>query len=142
MTLSTQEKISSLEQVPLLAGCSPAVIEKVAAATGEQAFAPGQAVVQQGQVGNGLYIVVSGAVRIVAGSEELARLGPGEFLGELSVIDQQPRSASAIADGPTVCLALASWDLFDLLAQDSELALNLLRGLAARLRDADAQLRD
>ncbi len=102
----------------------------------------GQAVVQQGQVGNGLYIVVSGAVRVVAGSEVLARLGPGEFLGELSVIDQQPRSASAIADGPTVCLALASWDLIELLAQDSELALNLLRELAGRLRRADAQLRD
>ena len=107
MSLSTQEKIAWLEQVPLLAGCSPAVIEGIAATTGEQAFETGQAVVRQGQVGNGLYIVVSGAVRIVAGSEELARLGPGEVLGELSVIDQQPRSASAVAAGALVLAPVA-----------------------------------
>jgi CRP-like cAMP-binding protein len=140
--LSRQEKLAWLAQVPLFRSCPPEIVARIADATGELAFEAGQAIVQRGQVGNGLYIVVSGEVRIVAGSDELARLGPGEFFGELSVIDQQPRSASALADGPTACLALASWDLVALLEQDPGLAMNLLRELAVRLRQADAQLRN
>jgi len=140
--LSRPEKIAWLQRVPLLGSCSTATVERIADVTGEQEFAPGQPIVRQGQIGNGLYIVVSGEVRIVAGSEELARVGPGDFFGELSVIDQQPRNATAYAEGPTVCLALASWDLITLLEQDPELAMNLLRELAARLRRADAQLGD
>ena len=140
MALSRQEKVAWLEKVPLFEGCPGEVIEGVADVTAEQQFAAGQAVVQQGQVGNGLFIVVSGGVRIVAGSRVLGRLGPGDFVGELSVIDQQPRTATALAEGPTVCLALASWDLMALVGQDRELTVNLLRGLASRLRRADEQL--
>ena len=82
----------------------------------------------------------SGEVRILAGDDELARLGPGETIGELSVIDQQPRAASAVARADTVCLALASWDLIALIERDPSLALNLMRQLAGRLRRADVQL--
>lgn len=142
MPLSNEEKVAWLAKVPLLRDCDAQVIEAIAAASGEQEFAADQAIVRQGQIGNGLYVVVSGAVRIVAGSEELARLGPGDFFGELSVIDQQPRNASAYAEGPTVCLALASWDLIAMLEQDPGLAMNLLRQLAGRLRRADERLRD
>lgn len=141
MTLSRQEKVAWLEQVPLFSGCSPEVIERLADASEALDFAAGQVIVQQGQVGNGLYIVMSGEVRILAGDEELARLGPGETIGELSVLDQQPRVASAVASVDSVCLALASWDLIALIEQDPSLALNLLRQLAGRLRHADEQLR-
>ena len=141
MALTTTEKRAWLEQVPLFQGCAAEVIERLAGMTSEAAFEDGQPIVQQGQVGNGLYIVVSGEARIVAGGEELARLGAGDFFGELSVIDQRPRIASALAAGPTVCLALASWDLMSLLGEEPRLALNLLQELAARLRRADEQLR-
>ena len=117
------------------------MLDRLAEAMTEFEFAADAPIVQQGQVGNGLYIVVSGGVSIVAGSDELARLGPGEFFGELSVIDQQPRAASVYAVGDTVCLALASWDLMAVLEQEPHVAVNMLKGLAARLRMADAQLR-
>ena len=77
----------------------------------------------------------------MAGSDELARFGPGDFFGELSVIDQQPRTASAFAIGHTSCLALASWDLVAVLEREPRLAMNLLKELAGRLRRADVQLR-
>lgn len=141
MSLTTQEKRAQLERVPLFRDCSSEVLDRLAAATSEFEFPAGTAIVQQGQVGNGLYIVVSGGARIVAGSDELARFGPGDFFGELSVIDQQPRTATAYAIGDSVCLALASWDLVAVLEQDPVLAMNLLKVLAARLREADAQLR-
>jgi CRP-like cAMP-binding protein len=141
MPSSMEQKRAWLEGVPLFRGCSPDVLERLAAVTSETDFAPDQPIVLQGQVGNGLYIVVSGAARIVQGADVIARLGPGDFFGELAVIDQQPRSASAYAEGATTCLALASWDLLALLEEEPALALNLLHELAARLRRADAQLR-
>ena len=141
MPLTSQEKRASLESVPLFRDSSSEVLDRLAEAMTEFEFAADAPIVQQGQVGNGLYIVVSGGVSIVAGSDELARLGPGEFFGELSVIDQQPRAASVYAVGDTVCLALASWDLMVVLEQEPHVAVNMLKGLAARLRMADAQLR-
>lgn len=142
MALTIEEKRAWLGKVPLFGGCVQEIITQLADATAEFEFASGQPIVQQGQVGNGLYIVVTGGARIVGGTDELARLGPGEFFGELSVIDQQPRAATAYADGQTVCLALASWDLMAVLEREPQLALNLLRELAGRLRSADAQLRN
>ena len=142
MAVGRQERVARLARVPLFEGCAPEIIQDIADVATEQTFAHGEMIVRQGQVGNGLCVVMSGAARVVAGSTEIARLGPGDHFGELSVIDQQPRSASVVAEGPTVCLALASWDLLALLRSQPALALNLLRRLAARLRRADAQLRD
>ena len=80
-------------------------------------------------------MIVEGSVLVERGDEELAVLGPGEFFGELSVIDQMPRSASVRATMPTRTLALASWDLLDLIEADPKLSLNLIKGLAARIRE-------
>jgi CRP-like cAMP-binding protein len=142
VALSTDEKMDWLSRVPLLAGCPASSLRSMAEATGEVAFEAGHHIVQQGIIGNGLYILVSGRARVVQGSEVLARLGPGDFFGELSVLDQQPRAASVVAEEPVTCLALASWDLFPLLERDPQLSLNLLRAMAARLRAADARAHD
>jgi CRP/FNR family transcriptional regulator, cyclic AMP receptor protein len=141
MPISREEKAAALGRVPLFQGISQASLERLTDATGEVAFPAGQFIVRQGQVGSGLYIIVSGAARVVSGSRELARLGPGDFVGELAVVDQQPRLASVQAEEDTVCLALASWDLLELLRSDPALALNLIRGLAARLRSVTEQHR-
>lgn len=141
MPISSEEKSAALARVPLFEGISQASLDRLTEATGEVEFSAGQFIVRQGQVGSGLYIIVSGTARVVSGSRELARLGPGDFVGELAVIDQQPRLASVQAVDDTVCLALASWDLLELLRHDSALALNLIRGLAARLRSLTEQHR-
>jgi CRP/FNR family transcriptional regulator, cyclic AMP receptor protein len=141
MALSTQEKAAWLGRVQLFHGASPTSIDRLAEVTGEIDFPAGRHIVQQGMVGNGLYILVSGTARVVQGDDLLARLGPGDFFGELAVIDQMPRTASVVAEEPVTCLALASWDLIALLEQDPHLALNLLRELALRLRAADEQHR-
>jgi CRP-like cAMP-binding protein len=63
-------------------------------------------------------------------------LGPGDFFGELSVLDQLPRMAHVIAEEPTSTLALASWDFEKLLEKNPKITLSLLREVARRLRDA------
>lgn len=141
MPITTEDKAAALAGVPLFKGISEHSLERLSAVAGEVGFPAGQFIVRQGQVGTGLYVILSGAARVVSGSHDLARLGPGDFFGELSVIDQRPRAASVQAVEQTTCLALASWDLLRLLQSDSALALNLIQGLAARLRAADEQLR-
>ena len=141
MTLSTESKASALSSVPLFAGISAESMQRLADVTAEADFQAGQFIVIQGQVGTGLYVIVDGSAKVVRGSDELALLKAGDFFGELSVIDQEPRYASVQAVEPTRCLALASWDLLDLIEKDPQLAQNLLRGMAQRIRAAGEQHR-
>lgn len=141
MPISHEEKTEVLANVPLFAGLTPDSLARLSAVAGEQTFPAGSFIVRQGQVGSGLYVILRGAARVVSGSQTLAELGPRDFFGELAVVDQQPRLASVQATEETVCLGVASWDLLDLLKSDSALALNLIRGLAARLRSITEQHR-
>lgn len=132
--ITATEKATWLARVPLFAGISEESMARLAEVVGEQDFPAGAFIVRQGQIGTGLYIIVSGMARVVRGSDELAVLKDGDFFGELAVVDQQPRMASVQAETDTSCLALASWDLLALLETDSALSLNLIKALSARLR--------
>jgi CRP-like cAMP-binding protein len=134
VSMTIPEKSALLARVSLFAGLPEASLAVLAALAGEIDFGDGDAIVIQGQVGTGLFVIVTGGARIVRGGDELARLRAGEFLGELAVIDRMPRMASAFAVGPTTCLALASWDLFRQIDSDPELVHSLLRGLTLRVR--------
>jgi CRP-like cAMP-binding protein len=134
VTMTVPEKAAMLARVSLFVGLPAASLAALAALAGEVGFDDGDSIVIQGQVGTGLFVIVSGGARVLRGGDELARLGPGEFIGELAVIDRMPRMASAFAVGPTNCLALASWDLFRQIDSDPELVHSLLRGLTLRVR--------
>lgn len=142
VALSDDQKAKFLGDVPLFAGINAESMSRLAAFAGEQEFAAGQFIVRQGQVGTGLYVIVDGSVRVVRGADAvLATLGAGDFFGELSVIDQQPRNANVQAAEPTTVLAVASWDLLALLEQDPALSLNLIKELVVRVRAAGEQHR-
>jgi CRP/FNR family transcriptional regulator, cyclic AMP receptor protein len=134
MTLTSDEKADALGRIALFEGLERSSLLPLAEAASEIDFDDGDVLVIQGQIGTGLFIVVNGAVRIVRHGEDVAQLSPGDYLGELAVIDREPRSASAFAVGPTTCLALASWDLFRRVDADPALSHALLRGLALRVR--------
>ncbi len=74
-------------------------------------------------------------VRVSRDGEVVARLGPGEFFGELSMLDGGPRIAQVAAEEPTSCLALASWDFERVLREEPGVALSVLRVVAGRLRE-------
>jgi CRP/FNR family cyclic AMP-dependent transcriptional regulator len=139
MAMTEGEKAAALARLPLFAGISDESMSRLSAVAGEQEFPAGHFIVVQGQVGSGAYVVVEGSVRVLRGDDELAVLGPGEFFGELSVIDQKPRFASVQAAEPTRVVAIASWDLLSLLESDSALSLNLIKGLVERVRLAGEQ---
>jgi CRP-like cAMP-binding protein len=99
-------------------------------------FPTGHVIARQGEIGTGFFVIVEGGVRVTRDGTVVARLGPGEFFGELSVLDRMPRNATVTAEGPTSCLALASWDFEKVLLDQPALTLAILRGVAARLREA------
>jgi CRP/FNR family cyclic AMP-dependent transcriptional regulator len=137
MAMSKKQKADLLRRVELFEGVSTRALNLIADAAVDIEVPAGKHIVRQGQIGTGFYLVSSGKVRVIRGSETLATLGPGEFFGELSVLDQAPRMAHVIAEEPTVCLALASWDFVRILEQNPKAALSVLRVMAKRLRAAE-----
>ncbi len=134
MELTKKERIAWLRKVPLFAEMNPRSLTLIADKVTEIEFPAGRYIVRQGQVGTGCYLVLKGRVRVERGGEILNRLGPGEFFGELSVLDQMPRIAHVITEEPTICLGLASWDFTKLLEKNPKITLAILREVARRLR--------
>jgi CRP-like cAMP-binding protein len=134
MTLTRDDRIALLSAAPLFAGVDGEGIARIADRAIEVDFPGGGVIARQGDVGTGFFVVASGGTRVVRDGRTLATLGPGDFFGELSVLDGRPRTAQVVAEGPTTCLALATWDFEAVVTEQPAVALAVLRGLAGRLR--------
>jgi len=139
LTLTQDRRTELLAACRLFSGVDPADLAAVADRAIEVDFPATHVIARQGEIGTGFFLVVSGSVRVIRGGQEVAVLGPGQFFGELSVLDGMPRVAQVVAIEPTRCLALASWDFEQALLESPSLALSILRGLAARLRSLTEQ---
>jgi CRP-like cAMP-binding protein len=135
LTLTTDHRTALLAATPLFEGIDAQGLERIAARTVEVEFPTDRVIARQGDVGTGFFVISSGRVRVVRSGTTIAELGPGEFFGELSVIDGRPRIAQVIASEPTVCLALATWDFEAVVHEQPSVALAIMRVLAGRLRD-------
>jgi CRP-like cAMP-binding protein len=134
MTLTRDRRTQLLSACPLFQGVGPAELAAVGDTAQEVEFPAGHVIARQGEIGTGFFIVVEGRVKVVRDAETIAVMGPGEFFGELSVLDGQPRIAQVVAEAPTRTLALPSWEFERVLLDNPHLSLAILRGLARRLR--------
>jgi CRP/FNR family cyclic AMP-dependent transcriptional regulator len=141
MPLSLPRRAELLAACPLFRGIGTDGVTALASRATEVEFPAGHVIARQGEIGTGFFVVVSGTVRVVRDGDVLAHLGPGEFFGELSVLDGQPRNAMVAAETATTCLALASWDFDAVLTANPRIALAILRGVATRLREATEAIR-
>lgn len=106
-------------------------------------FEAGDVLFREGDAGDVMYIIQSGAVRIsrsVRGEDKtLAVLGPGEFVGELALLNARPRTGTAtVVEGPMRCLTIDAQTLEAMVLKNTEIALRLIKKLAKRLESADA----
>ncbi len=136
-----------LAQVPLLSQLAPASLDGVAALMRRHRYAAGEVIFHQGDPGTALYIVEEGEVKIVLGSSRgdevvLALFGRGDFLGELSLLDGEPRSAEAVATVPSVLWILPRDAFTSFLTAHPQAALVLLAAVSRRLRGADSRIHD
>ena len=135
MTLTRDRHVALLARARLFAGVDADGMERIAARAVEVDFPADHVIARQGEIGTGFFVVVSGGARVVRDGEIIARLGPGEFFGELSVLDGQPRIAQVVADGPTTCLALATWDFEAVLLEEPASRWRSCASSPRRLRD-------
>ncbi|MEO7329561.1 MAG: Crp/Fnr family transcriptional regulator [Minicystis sp.] len=104
-------------------------------------YAPGDVLFREGESGEVMFVIQSGSVRItrdIGGEQKsLAVLGPGEFLGEMAILNGRPRTATATVMETARCLVIEAKTLESMVARNAEIALRLIKKLAKRLDSAD-----
>ena len=134
-----------LQRVSLFSGLKEKYLRSLLESCIKRRFLRGEALVRQGEPGRGLYVLLSGRVKVVkeiADGEELqvAALGPGDFFGEMAVLDGAPRSASVIASEDTEVLVLTLWEFKAKMKTHPEIALSILPVVVKRFRETNEQL--
>ena len=128
MELETQ-----LASVPLLAGLDDRVRRRLAQIGKRRTYAADEVIVKEGSTGTALYVILSGRVRVERGGNQVGELGPGDFFGELALIEDEPRSASVLAVDETECLLFPAWEFRALLDEQPQIAVAIMRALIERI---------
>jgi CRP/FNR family cyclic AMP-dependent transcriptional regulator len=136
-----------LARTPLFAALSQDDLEQLAETARIRTYHRGEVIVREGETATGCFMIASGRVEVIRGAEgphptALGTLGPGEFFGEMAVIDDHPRSATVRALEETECVAIRREDFLDTLQQRPQIAVRMLPVLVQRLRRADARAGD
>jgi CRP-like cAMP-binding protein len=134
----TPDVATALGTVPFLSGLTQKQLKMVAESGKELAYRAGDVIVEEGTMGVGFYLVLDGKVEVRKGAKVLASLAKGQYFGEMSLIDEQPRSADVVALQPTKCFTLSTWVFSALVKEHPELSLPMLKEFAKRLRAAQS----
>jgi len=134
-----------LAQVPLFSQLSRRDLKRLAKGTVSREFSKGHVIVKEGDQALAFYLILSGRAEIVKGAGEpkprvLNTLGPGDFFGEMALLDGYLRSASVRALEDTECLLLSRWDFMAELRTSPYIAVQMLPILSRRLRELESQL--
>ena len=134
-----------LRRVPLFSRLTVAQAEAIGSAVVKRRFKRGEALVEQGQKSDALYLLLTGRARVMAADSRgreviLATLGQGDYLGEMSIIDNEPHSATVRAEVQTDVLQLERAEFTRCLSENTAMSLVVMRGLVKRLRQADRKI--
>lgn len=134
-----------LARVPLFADLTKQELQRIGASVRKQDYPAGAPLVWQGTPGAGFFIITDGKVRVVQQRDdgdihELAVLGAGDTLGEMALLDEQPRSGTALTVEPTTALVVPVWDFRAVLRENPDIILKLLAEMSVRLRNAEQQV--
>ena len=129
--------VEAVEHVPLFAGLSARELEQTARLFKERRFAAGETVAREGSGGAAFYLIDSGEATVSVGGEERPMLKPGDYFGEISLIDEGARSATITAATELVCYGLTYWDFRPLVQGNAAISWKLLQFMVQRLRAAE-----
>ncbi len=140
-TMTNESIEDRLSAVPIFSGTKGRALKKLARLCVPRTFAAGETMIQEGATGLGLFLITTGTVEVFMTGDRgkliLATRGPGDFLGEIALVDDQPRSASAVAQTATECLLLTRASFETLVKKEPEVAWRIVPGLAQRIRELD-----
>jgi CRP-like cAMP-binding protein len=127
---------ATLASVPLLAGLDRRTLQHLAKVGKRRAYAAGEAIITQDSPASALYVILSGHCSVERGHDDPANLvgelGPGDFFGELALIEEHPRSATVRATEPTECILFVAWEFTALLKEYPQVAVPIMYALIAR----------
>jgi CRP/FNR family transcriptional regulator, cyclic AMP receptor protein len=127
-----------VKRVPLFADLDKRELNSLADSFKERTFTAGDTIASEGAGGVGFFIIDEGDAKVMRGDQEVARLGPGDYFGELALIDEGTRTATLVAETDMTCYGLTSWEFRPLVEGSSQIAWKLLQALAKQLREARA----
>jgi CRP/FNR family transcriptional regulator, cyclic AMP receptor protein len=126
--------IEQLSNVPLFSGCSAKELNLIARAVKEVSHREGTVIAREGEPGIGLFVIVEGTAKVTIGGQLKTKLGPGDFFGEIALLDGGPRTATVASETPVTLLILRRPVFLRAVREDPGMAAKLLAELARMLR--------
>jgi CRP-like cAMP-binding protein len=135
-----EDYLDHLASIPMFAPLSKRELQKVARAGDEVTVKSGRELTTQGQVGREMFVLVAGSATVKRNGRKVATLGPGAAIGELSLLDRGPRTATVTADGDATVLVLGAREFASLLDDVPTIAHKILSSLAGQVRSLDEKI--
>ena len=123
-----------LRKVPLFAELDDKELLEIASSMRERRFKAGDTVTQEGAGGVGFFVVQEGQADVTVGGESKGSVGPGQYFGEIALINESPRTATLTASTDMVCYGMTPWDFRPLVESNSTIAWKLLTAMAEKMR--------
>ncbi|HSO49549.1 MAG TPA: cyclic nucleotide-binding domain-containing protein [Acidimicrobiia bacterium] len=133
--VTKKEKLDKLGSVPLFSGLGQKDLEQILDRMKETFHVAGDHVIDEGRAGLGFHLILEGEASVIRNGRTAARLGPGEFFGEMALVDDGPRSATVVASTDLTAVVLSKWEFRPLLKDHPEMAWKLIEHLVARVRE-------
>lgn len=140
MFLRSSDRLEKLAGVSLFSGFSKGELRRIDKQAKEVQARAGQVLTKQGEPGREFLLIAQGKARVERDGKVVARLKDGDFFGELSLIDGEPRNATVIADSPMVLLVITKTAFGNLMKSSPSLQKKVMTGLITRLREANKRL--
>jgi CRP-like cAMP-binding protein len=137
--VSQHDVPAKLANVPIFSGCSKRELAIIARAAKEVSHREGTVVAREGERGIGLFLILEGNAAITIGGKTKAKLGPGDFFGEVALLDGGPRTATVTALSPLRLVGITGWVFRGLLMEHPSIALKTLEAVAGRLRSVSKE---
>lgn len=132
--ISTVEKVLFLKSIDLFSQIPGEDLARVALIASEVDFDPSEIMMSEGELGDSMYLILEGKVEILKGRTGFTTLGPKECVGEMAILDSEPRSATVRAVAPTRALKVEREDFYELLNERIDIARGIIKVLCRRLR--------
>jgi CRP-like cAMP-binding protein len=137
---SRTKHLEHLAEIPLFSALSKRDLTRIAKASNEITVEEGHVLVDQGDAGREMFVIVEGTATVKRNGRKVGTLRPGDAIGELALLDHGPRTATVTADGPLTALVLSAREFSGVIEEVPGLAQKLLGQLAGRVRELDRQI--
>ena len=127
--------VAGLKKSALLAGLSDRALKRLAHYAMVRDLPKDSPVVRQGEKGIGFYVILDGQVQVRKGGKTVAKLGAGDFFGELALFEERPRSADVVTTEPTTVVVLSRWEFWGFASDKPEVLRTILQEMARRLEE-------